>query len=75
MDLGKGLGHLTYSTLVHPGDTVYAESEILEVAPSTTKTDRGVVYVETRAVNQKGERVLSLRRRVLIPRRPASGQT
>ena len=20
MDLGKGLGHLTYSTLVHPGD-------------------------------------------------------
>ena len=21
MDLGKGLGHLTYSTLVHPGDT------------------------------------------------------
>ena len=21
MDLGDGLGHLTYSTLVHPGDT------------------------------------------------------
>jgi hypothetical protein len=21
MDLGHGLGHLTYSTLVHPGDT------------------------------------------------------
>ena len=21
MDLGSGLGHLTYSTLVHPGDT------------------------------------------------------
>ena len=21
MDLGQGLGHLTYSTLVHPGDT------------------------------------------------------
>ena len=21
MDLGNGLGHLTYSTLVHPGDT------------------------------------------------------
>ena len=23
MDLGQGLGHLTYSTLVHPGDGVF----------------------------------------------------
>jgi len=53
------------------GDTLYAESEVLEVAPSQTKPDRGVVYLETRALNQRGERVLSLRRRVLIPRRPA----
>ena len=51
-------------------DTIYAESEILEVTPSTSKADRGVVYLETRAVNQKGEKVMSFRRRVLIPRRP-----
>ena len=40
------------------------------MTPSTSKPDRGVLYVETRALNQKGERVLSLRRRVLIPKRP-----
>jgi acyl dehydratase len=52
------------------GDTLYAESEVLEVTPSS-KGDRGVLYVETRAWNQKKEPVLSLRRKVLLPRRPA----
>ena len=51
--------------------TLYAQSEILDVTPSQTKSDRGVVYVETSALNQRGEKVLSLRRRVLVPRRPA----
>ena len=69
------LANLEYEKILHHaptfhGDTLYAESEILEVTPSKSKADRGVVYVETRALNQKGERVLSLRRRVLIPRRP-----
>lgn len=52
------------------GDTLYAESEVLETTPSS-KGDRGVVSVETRAWNQKRESVLSLRRKVLLPRRPA----
>jgi acyl dehydratase len=52
------------------GDTLYAESEVLAVTPSS-KGDRGVLHVETRAWNQKKEPVLSLRRKVLLPRRPA----
>ena len=69
------LANLEYEKVLHlaptfHGDTIYAESDVLEVTPSKTKSDRGVVYVETRARNQKGEVVLSLRRRVLIPRRP-----
>ncbi len=69
------IANLEYEKVLHlaptfAGDTLYAESDILEVTPSQSKPDRGVVYVETRALNQKGERVLSLRRRVLIPRRP-----
>jgi len=71
----NAIANLEYEKIVHlaptfHGDTLYAESEVLEVAPSRTKPDRGVLYVETRALNQRGERVLSLRRRVLIPRRP-----
>jgi acyl dehydratase len=51
------------------GDTVYAESEVLEKTESSSRNDRGVLYVETRAWNQKEEPVMSLRRRVLLPRR------
>ena len=71
----NAIANLEYEKIVHDGptfhgDTIYAESEVLEVTPSTTKADRGVVYVETRTRNQKGEQVMSLRRRVLVPRRP-----
>jgi acyl dehydratase len=70
------IANLEYEKVLHHAptfhdDTIYAESEILEVTPSTSKADRGIVYLETRAINQKGEKVLSFRRRVLIPRRPA----
>jgi acyl dehydratase len=54
---------------VHLGDTLHAETEVLEKKDSASKADRGTVYVETRAFNQHGEKVLTFRRRVLIPRR------
>jgi acyl dehydratase len=43
---------------------------VLEVTPSTSKNDRGIVYVETRGFNQKNETIMMLRRKVLVPRRP-----
>ena len=66
-----GWQNVVLSGPVFAGDTIYAESEVLAVTPSTSRDDRGIVYVETRALNQRGEQVLSLRRKVLIPRRPA----
>jgi acyl dehydratase len=72
----KAIANLEYEKIVHlaptfHGDTIYAESTILEKTPSRSKPDRGIVYLETRARNQRDETVLSLRRRVLVPRRPA----
>jgi itaconyl-CoA hydratase len=66
---------LEYESIRHTaptfaGDTLYAETTVLEVTPSSSKTDRGIVYVETHGLNQNGEQVLTLRRRVLVPRRP-----
>jgi itaconyl-CoA hydratase len=66
---------LEYESIRHTaptfaGDTLYAETTVLEVTPSSSKTDRGIVYVETHGLNQHGEQVLTLRRRVLVPRRP-----
>lgn len=70
----KAVANLDYEHILHHapvfnGDTLYSESEILEVRESKSKPDRGVVYVETRAFNQKGEKVLSFRRHILIPKR------
>jgi len=69
---GKAIANLKYEDIVHNGpafinDTIHAETEILEKKISKTKPDRGIVYVETRAFNQKDEKILTLRRWVLIP--------
>ena len=70
---GKAIANLATEELTHPapvfhGDTLYAESEVLEVRPSK-KADRGVVKVRTDVYNQRNELVATFRRAVLVPRR------
>jgi acyl dehydratase len=69
---GQAIANLEYEKVTHDGpvfvgDTLSAETEILEVRRSRSKPDRGIVSVETRAYNQRLERVLTLRRKVLVP--------
>jgi len=73
---GKAIANLATDELSHPaplfhGDTLFAETEVLEVTPSRSKPDRGVVRVRTDAYNQDGELVATFRRAVLVPRRPS----
>ncbi|MBP2314320.1 MaoC family dehydratase [Azospirillum soli] len=42
---------------VFAGDTVHYEAEILEVRPSASKPDRGIVRVATSVKNQRGDTV------------------
>jgi acyl dehydratase len=76
---GKAIANLATDDLKHPapvfhGDTLYTESEVLEVRPSESKPDRGVVRVHTRAYNQDGTLVAEFKRAVLVPRKP-NGET
>ena len=71
---GRAIANLEYERITHDGpvfhgDTIYAESEVLEVRESKSRPDRGIVYIESRAHNQRGEQVLTLRRRFLVPKR------
>jgi acyl dehydratase len=73
---GLAIANLGYEDVRHigptfHGDTIYAETTVLEKRESESKPDRGIVHVETRAFNQTGETVLTLRRRVLVPKRPS----
>jgi acyl dehydratase len=61
---------------VFAGDTIYAESEVLEVRPSGSRPGQGVVRVRTRGFNQRDETILTFERTVLVytrAARPASG--
>ena len=71
---GRAIANLNYSEILHLGpvfigDTIYAESEVLSVRASRSKPDRGVVKVKTSVTNQKGAKVLSFMREVLIPKK------
>ncbi len=70
----KAIANLMYENVDHVrpvfnGDTIYSVTEVLEKKESSSKPDRGIVYVETKAHNQNGEQVLTLRRRVLVPKK------
>ena len=72
---GKTIANLGFESVVFeralfPGDSLYSESEVLEKRESRSKPDRGIIYLETRAFNQRKERVLVFRRRFLAPKRP-----
>jgi acyl dehydratase len=72
---GKAIANLATEELSHPapvfhGDTLFCESQVLEVRPSQSKPDRGVVRVHTRAYKQDGTLVAEFKRAVLVPRRP-----
>ena len=71
---GKAIANLLYEEVKHLApvfinDTIYARTKILDCYPSKTKSDRGIIYVETFASNQNGDDVLSFRRKVLIKRK------
>ena len=70
---GRAIANLEYECVQHTGptfhgDTLYAETRVLEKRPTSDGT-RGIVTVETRGYNQRGETVIRLRRRVLVRRR------
>ena len=69
---GKAIANLATEELRHPapvfhGDTLFGESEVLEVRPSQSKPDRGTVKVHTRVLNQDGVLVAEFKRLVLVP--------
>lgn len=51
---------------VFAGDTIYAESEVLEVRPSRSRPGQGLVRVRTRGFNQRGETIMTFERTVLV---------
>lgn len=65
-----GLTDVSFPRPVFHGDTIRAESEVLEVRESRSRPGQGVVTVEHRALNQRGEVVARCKRTMLLRARP-----
>lgn len=75
-DLTEGtiVANLGYDKVVHPnpvfhGDTISAESEVLEKRESASKPDRGIVRLKTIGRKQDGSIVVELERTVMFLKR------
>lgn len=54
---------------VFPGDTLYSETEVLEVRESASRPAQGIVKVKTRGYNQKGVLVMESQRSIMVWKR------
>jgi acyl dehydratase len=70
--VGLGFEEFRWPRAVHPGDELRLESEILDVRPSQSRPNRGVIKVRTTTRNQNGEAVQVSVGNLLVPRRPES---
>lgn len=56
---GPGLDELRFLAPVRPGDTINTEAEIVSVAQSKSKPDRGVLKIQVSGFNQHKDKVIS----------------
>ena len=67
--VGVGFDQLSWPHPVYPGDELHLESEILEVRPSKSRPNQGLVKVKTTTMNQDGEAVQVSVGSLIVPRR------
>ena len=64
-----GYDEVRHHAPVFHGDTIFAESEVLDKRESDSREHVGIVTTELRAYNQDGEKVLSLERTPMVQKR------
>jgi acyl dehydratase len=67
--LGVGFDELSWPRAVRPGDELRVKSEVLEVLPSKSRPDRGMIKVRNTTLNQNDEPVQIFTAKLLVPRR------
>jgi acyl dehydratase len=69
--IGTG-GEIKWPSPTRPGDILNVETEVLEVSPSRSRPERGIVTIRSNTLNQRGEIVQILNAKLLVFRRPAT---
>ena len=68
--IGAGAEELKWPRPVRPGDTLHIVSEVIEVRPSKSRPNQGIVKMRTQTMNQEDQLVMNLVANLLVPRRP-----
>jgi acyl dehydratase len=67
--VGAGFDEFRWPRPVRPGDELRVESEVLEVRPSKSRPEHGLIKVRTTTLNQDGAAVQVLVSNLVVPRR------
>ena len=70
--IGAG-GELSWPRPTRANDVLHVVSEVVQVQPSKSKPDRGMVTVRSETRNQHGDVLQVSTVRVVVPRRPGQG--
>ena len=73
--VGAGFDDFRWPHPVRPGDELSVKSEVLEVRPSKSRSDRGWIKMKTTTLNQNGEAVQISVGNLIVPRRPTCGKS
>lgn len=68
--IGAG-GEIKWPSPTRPGDVLHVESEVIEIVPSRSRPDRGMVTMRSRTMNQAGQIVQEFTAKLVVPRRTA----
>ena len=69
--IGAGFDEFRWPLPVRPGDELYVDAEVLEVRPSKSRPNQGLIKVRTTTRNGKGEAVQVSVGNLVVPRRPS----
>ena len=67
--VGAGFDEFRWPRPVRPGDQLHLEVEILDVRPSKSRPEQGLIKVRTTTLNQNGEPVQISVGNLIVPRR------
>jgi acyl dehydratase len=67
--VGAGV-EIAWPKPTRPGDELHVVSEVIEITPSRSRPDRGIVVLRSETLNERDEIVQLLTSKLVVPRRP-----
>jgi NADH:ubiquinone reductase (H+-translocating) len=67
--IGMGVDQIRWPRPVRPGDVLRVESEVIEMRPSRSNPERGIVKMRSKTLNQNGETVMEQTANLIVPRK------